>query len=238
MTAPLLEINGLDAGYAGLQVLHDVSLEVREGEVVSIVGANGAGKTTLLNTICGLVEERSGEILFRGQDLNLHAAHRIVGLGLVMVPEGRHLFPFLDVEENLQLGAYHKGARGHMTERLNRMFDLFPKLADRRRQLAGSLSGGEQQMCAIARAMMAGPDLLMLDEPSLGLAPIIVEDVFTLVESLADEGQTVLLVEQNVAEALTFGHRAYVLEQGRIVMEGTGDELLGNRQLQEAYLGA
>lgn len=238
MSAPLLEVKGLEAAYHGLQVLFDVNLEVREGEVVSIVGANGAGKTTLLKTISGLVAEHSGEILFRGEDLGHLPAHRIVGTGLVMVPEGRHLFPFLNVEENLRLGAYHKGARAAMAERIDRMFGLFPRLAERRRQLAGSLSGGEQQMCAIARAMMAGPELLMLDEPSLGLAPIIVEDVFSLVESLAAEGQTVLLVEQNVAEALTFGHRAYVLEQGRIVMEGTGEELLGNKQLQEAYLGA
>lgn len=235
--APLLRIEGLHSGYGDLQILQGFDLEVRRGEVVAAVGPNGVGKTTLLNTISGLVPVRQGRIMFDGQEITGTPSHDIVAAGLVMVPEGRHLFTMMSVEENLLLGAYQPAARRLMRQTLEEVYALFPRLRERRRQDAGSLSGGEQQMCAIARALMSKPRLLMLDEPSLGLAPIVVKSVFSLVAQLASTGLTVLLVEQKVREALELSARGYVVDRGRVVMTGPARELLDNPQLQEAYLG-
>jgi branched-chain amino acid transport system ATP-binding protein len=238
VTAPLLEVKDLTSGYGDLPVLHGVSFHVEEREVVSIVGANGAGKTTLLGTLAGAVRATGGHVLLGGTDLTTIASHKISALGLDLVPEGRKLFPFMTVEENLRLGAYHKAARAVWRQTLAEMYDMFPRLAERRSQNAGSLSGGEQQMCAIARGLMALPKLLMLDEPSLGLAPIVVEQLFELVAGLPARGLAVLLVEQNVAEALELSSRAYVLEQGQFTVQGRADEMLHNPELRQAYLGA
>lgn len=237
-SSPILHVEGLCAGYGDVPVLDDVSLSVAAGEVVSVVGANGAGKTTLLRALCGLVTPTAGTVRFDGHELCGRAAHETVRTGLVMVPEGRQLFPFLTVTENLQLGAYHRAARRERAATLAEVLELFPVLAERGNQLAGQLSGGEQQMCALGRGLMARPKLLMLDEPSLGLAPIIVESVFALVRTLRDRGLTILLVEQNVGEALEMSSRGYVLEQGRVTMSAPADELLANERLQAAYLGA
>ncbi len=237
MTA-LLKVEGLHSGYGDLPVLHAVDLEVQEGEVATVVGANGAGKTTLLRTIAGAIPATSGRVSFDGVEISGLPAHRVVATGLALVPEGRRLFPFLTVEENLKLGAYHKDARRLYGQTFAEVLELFPILAERRTQLAGSLSGGEQQMCALGRGMMSRPKLLMLDEPSLGLAPIIVEQVFALIPTLLERGVTVLLVEQNVGEALQLSSSASVLEQGRITLRGTGHEFLNDPSLREAYLGA
>jgi branched-chain amino acid transport system ATP-binding protein len=233
----LLTVKGLRAGYGDLPVLHGVELEVGAGEIVAVVGANGAGKTTLLNAIAGTLPATSGSVVFDGQEISGVPAHEVVAHGLVLVPEGRRLFPFLTVEENLRLGAYHPEARRRYDETLGEMLEQFPILAERRQQLAGSLSGGEQQMCALARGLMSLPKLLMLDEPSLGLAPIIVEQVFSLIPGLVERGVTVLLVEQNVAEALELCTYANVLEQGRIALAGTGADFLEDAALRAAYLG-
>jgi branched-chain amino acid transport system ATP-binding protein len=233
----LLKVEGVHAGYGDLPVLHGVDLEVQEGEVVSVVGANGAGKTTLLNVIAGTVPLTAGRVTFDSETISGRPAHRIVARGLALVPEGRRLFPFLTVQENLRLGAFHKEARRRYDETLAEVLELFPVLAERPHQLAGSLSGGEQQMCALARGIMARPKLLMLDEPSLGLAPKIVEQVFALIPTLIERGLTILLVEQNVAEALELSDSADVLEQGQITMSGTGSEFLHNEALRAAYLG-
>jgi len=209
-TAPIqLSVDGVTAGYGDATVLFDASFEVREGEIVAIVGANGAGKTTLLSTIAGLVEARTGSIAFRGNDITRRPAHLLPGDGLALVPEGGRLFPFMSVEENLFLGAYSPGARGQLKQRLDEVMEIFPILRERRTQEAGKLSGGERQMCAIARALMSQPKLLMLDEPSVGLSPLMVERVFGVVETLARrQGLTVVLVEQNVTEALEVADRA------------------------------
>ena len=237
MTA-LLEVRNLAAGYGQLTVLEDISLEVGQGEVVAIVGANGAGKTTLLSTIAGLVKPRRGEVRLGGEAIGGLGANRIVARGLVMVPEGGRLFPFLSVLDNLELGAYTRHARAEAARALEEALTLFPILAERRHQLAGKLSGGERQMCAIARAMMSRPRLLMLDEPSAGLSPLMVEKVFDLVANLAREkALTVLLVEQNVNEALEVAARAYVLDRGAIVKQGSADELANDPQVREAYMG-
>lgn len=233
----LLETRDLVAGYGDLPILQGISLTVEEGDVVSVVGANGAGKTTLLGAMSGIVDKFEGSVILDGTDITETPAHQIVSAGVVLVPEGRHLFPFLTVLENLELGAYHKAARRDLDSRLEEVLELFPILADRREQRAGTLSGGEQQMCAIARGLMSDPKILMLDEPSEGLAPVIVERVFELVERLKETNLTVLLVEQNVGDALELADRGYVIEQGRIVMEGTGAELLEDEDLQRAYLG-
>lgn len=234
---PLLRVEALRAGYGDLQILQGFDLEVMPGEVVAAVGPNGVGKTTLLNTISGLVKPREGRIVFDGQDIGGKPPHHIVEAGLVMVPEGRHLFTIMTVEENLLLGAYQPGSRKLMRRTLEEVYELFPRLRERRNQDAGSLSGGEQQMCAIGRAIMSRPRLLMLDEPSLGLAPIVVKSVFKLVEELASGGLTVLLVEQKVREALQLSARGYVVDRGRVVMTGPAPDLLADPKLQEAYLG-
>ena len=234
---PLLQVQGIRAGYGDLQILQGFDLEVMPGEIVAAVGPNGVGKTTLMNTISGLVRPWEGQIIFQGQDIAGLRPHKIVEAGLVMVPEGRHLFTFMTVEENLLLGAYQPGSRKVMRLTLEEVYELFPRLRERRNQDAGSLSGGEQQMCAIGRALMSKPRLLMLDEPSLGLAPIVVKAVFKLIEELASRGLTVLLVEQKVTEALALSKRGYVVDRGRVVMTGPAPQLLADPQLQEAYLG-
>jgi len=237
MSEVILEINNLISGYGDLPVLHEVSLSVNKGEIYSILGANGAGKSTLLNTLAGTVKATSGAINFNGVDLAKIKPHKIAENGLVLVPEGRKLFPDCSVEDNLKLGAYHSAARKVAKETIEEMYEMFPRLAERKDQLAGSLSGGEQQMCAIARGLMAQPKILMLDEPSLGLAPIVVSQLFELIAGLPARGLTVLLVEQNVAEALALSARASVLEQGRFTLTGSAKDLLNNPTLQEAYLG-
>jgi len=238
MSQSLLEVKDLNTGYGDLPVVRDVSFVVNQGEIVTIVGANGAGKTTLLSTVTGLNRAWSGSVQFAGHELVKLPPHAIPNRGLVMVPEGRRLFSFMTVEENLLLGAFAKRSRPHTEATLGEVYELFPMLAERRKQRAGSLSGGQQQMCAIGRAVMAKPLMLLLDEPSLGLAPIIVEQVLALVRTLVDSGMTIVLVEQNVHDALEMADRGYVLEQGRVVMTGTGAELLDRKDLQQAYLGA
>ena len=237
----MLRLRNLDAGYGKLSVLRRVSLHVRQGEIVTIVGANGAGKTTLLRTVAGLVRARAGEIAFDGRDVSRLATEKVVALGCSLVPEGRQVFAPMPVRENLLLGAhvqYARGRRHEVAADLERIYGLFPVLASREHQLAGTLSGGEQQMLAIGRALMARPKLMMLDEPSMGLAPLVVKDIFGIVKRISEEGTTVLLVEQNARSALRIASRGYVLETGRIVLQGTAEELLANRDVQRAYLGS
>ncbi|HKQ67040.1 MAG TPA: ABC transporter ATP-binding protein [Methylomirabilota bacterium] len=233
----MLRLEGIDAFYGDLQALSDVSLEVREKEIVALVGANAAGKSTTLRVISGLVAPRRGRVMLNDEDLTGVPAHKRVDRGIVQVPEGRHLFPFMTVTENLLLGAHADRARGERDRTLAHVYGLFPVLSERRTQLAGSLSGGEQQMCAIGRALMARPRILMLDEPTLGLAPVLVARIFDTVRTINGQGVTVLLVEQNVRQALTLAHRACVLESGRLVLEGQARELLGDERLKRAYLG-
>ena len=233
----MLEIAALEVCYGDVPALHGVSLAVRPGEIVTLVGANGAGKTTTLRTISGLLRPRAGRIVYDGTRLDRLPPDRIVELGVVQVAEGRKLFPSLTVLENLLLGAYTRRSRPRRATTLDEVMDRFPVLRRRADQPAATLSGGEQQMCAIARALMARPALLMLDEPSLGLAPRIVQDVFRVIETVHGLGVTVLLVEQNVRQALAVSQRGYVLENGRIALEGTGRELLASEATQRAYLG-
>nr|WP_249731594.1 ABC transporter ATP-binding protein [Chelatococcus sp. HY11] len=234
-----MEIRDLHAGYNQAAVLEGISLSVSDGEIVSIVGANGAGKSTLLGAITRLVEVTRGSIHFDGTDITTIAPHRLPAMGLVMVPEGGRLFPFMTVQENLELGYFARRSRQDAKDRLEEVISLFPVLAERREQLAGHLSGGERQMCAIARAVMSRPKLLMLDEPSVGLSPMMVGKVFELVEALArHEGLSIVLVEQNVEEALELSKRAYVVEHGRIVRSGSSDDLRNDPALQAAYMGA
>jgi branched-chain amino acid transport system ATP-binding protein len=233
----LLRLESVDAFYGDLQALFGVTLEVRDKEIVALVGANAAGKTTTLRVISGLVAPRRGRVQFADTDLSRVPAHRRAELGIVQVPEGRRLFPFMTVMENLLLGAHAARARAERAQSLEYVFTLFPVLAERRHQLAGSLSGGEQQMCAIGRALMARPRLLMLDEPTLGLAPLLVTRIFETVRTVNADGVTVLLVEQNVRQALTVAHRGCVLENGRVVLEGAARDLLADERLRRAYLG-
>ena len=233
----MLEIRDLSVAYGDVQVLHGVSLRVGEGEIVSLVGANGAGKTTTLRAVSGLVPAVEGQVTFDGRPLTGLAPARVVARGIGHVPEGRQLFSNMTVEENLELGAYLPAARAVRAATLARVLELFPRLAERRGQVAGTLSGGEQQMLAIARALMSRPRLLILDEPSLGLAPIVVRAIFEAVARINAEGTTVLLVEQNLAQSLRLSHRGYVLETGRVVLEGRGDELLQNPHTRKAFLG-
>jgi len=231
----MLKVDRIDVCYGDLQVLWSVSIEVKEGEVVSLVGSNGAGKSTLLRAVSGLVRPRSGAVRFRGEDVSGIQAHRVVDLGLVHIPEGRRLFPELTTLENLVLGSLRPEAKAKREESLAWVFELLPRLKERKGQLAGTLSGGEQQMLAIARGLMSKPRLLMLDEPSLGLAPLLVNQVFSVVEKLRQEGITVLIVEQNVRQSLEVCDRGYVLENGRVVL--AGDDLLQDDRVREAYLG-
>jgi len=236
----MLKIRNLDAGYGSLNVLRRVSIHVKPGEIVTIIGANGAGKSTLLKTITGLLRARAGDILFDNADIGRMQTERIVLRGCSLVPEGRQVFPAMPVIENLLLGAYVQYRRGNrqvVEKDLGHVYDLFPVLRQRERQLAGTLSGGEQQMLAIGRALMARPKLIMLDEPSMGLAPLMVKEIFNIIAKLRDEGNTVLLVEQNARSALKLANRGYVLETGRVILEGGAEDLLANRDVQRAYLG-
>ncbi len=232
----MLQVNGLNAGYGEVQVLWDINLTVREGEIVSIIGANGAGKTTTLKSIMGLIIPFKGTISFNGDDITGLPVHEIVRKGISLVPEGRHLFPKMTVMENLRMGGYAVDGDKYM-DLLERVFQIFPVLKERKDQLALTLSGGEQQMLAIARGLMSDPKILMLDEPSLGLAPKIVKRVMKVVSEIRDEGVTILLVEQNAKISLEISDRGYVLETGRIVLEGTSEELLRNEHVKKAYLG-
>jgi len=233
----LLRLDGLEVGYGALTAVRDVSLEVGTGEVVALIGANGAGKTTTLKAITGLLPLRRGRMVLDGERLDGLSPARVVGQGIAHVPEGRQLFPTMTVRENLELGAAGRESRMRRAETLAWVLRLFPRLAERTGQLAGTLSGGEQQMCAIGRGLMARPRLLMLDEPSLGLAPVIVKQIFENLAEINREGTTVLLVEQNVGRALGLAHRAYVLESGRIALSGTSAELLASPHVKQAYLG-
>jgi branched-chain amino acid transport system ATP-binding protein len=233
----LLEVENIDVFYDDVQAVWGVSLRVDEGEVVGIIGANGAGKSTTLNTISGLIKPRTGSIVFREQNVEHLPAERIVELGIAQIPEARRLFPFMTVQENLEIGAYNRRAQSMEEQTLEEVFDLFPILRERRNQLARTLSGGEQQMLAVGRGLMAKLVLLMLDEPSLGLAPMLVKTVFEAVQRINDGGTTVLLVEQDVQHSLQLSHRGYVFENGRVVMEGNGKELLEDPHIRKAYLG-
>ena len=233
----MLSLNQIQVSYDDVQVLWDVSLKVKSKELAALVGANGAGKSTTLNTISGMLRPRSGNIEFNGERIDTAPASRVVELGISQVPEGRRLFPEMTVLENLELGSYMAEAKRRRDETLDWVFSIFPALKERRKQLAGTLSGGEQQMVAVGRGLMARPKLLMLDEPSLGLAPILVREVFKVVERVNSEGVTILLVEQNVKHTLSVATHAYVLENGRIAMEGKGNDLLNNDHVKKAYLG-
>ncbi len=235
--APTLELAGVHAGYGDFQALFGVGLRVEPGEAVGVVGPNGAGKTTLLRVISGLIRPRSGTLRFGGQDLAALPAHELPALGVAHVPENRRLFPHLTVEENLRVGAYAKAARARFAERRDRVYTMFPRMRERRHQLAGTMSGGEQQMCAIGRALMSGPRILLLDEPSAGLAPLVVKQVFDLVRRIREEGLTVLIVEQNVAQVLRVVDRAYVLETGRVSADGAAADLAADPAIRRSYLG-
>ena len=236
----MLRIEGLNAGYDSIQVLKNVSLKVPKGQVVSIIGANGAGKSTLLKSISGLIKISKGSIFYKDRDIAGMPANRIVGLGISQVPEGRQIFAHLSVLDNIHLGAFlyfKRNNRLEIKERVDRIYEIFPILETRSKQIAGTLSGGEQQMLAIARALMARPELILLDEPSMGIAPLIVREIFNVIQQLNKSGTTVLLVEQNALAALKVAHHSYVLERGEIVMEGLAGELLHNPRVKEVYLG-
>lgn len=233
----LLEIKDLSVHYGVIQALKGVSLEVDEGEIVSLIGANGAGKTTLLQTISGLLKKSSGDILFMGNSLNKTNTKNIVKLGITQVPEGRHIFPEMSVYENLLMGAYLRKDKEGIKEDLKKVYQRFPRLKDRSSQDASTLSGGEQQMLAMGRALMARPKILLLDEPSMGLAPILVKEIFSIIQDINAQGTTILLVEQNAKMALSIANRAYVMETGNIVMSGSGEELIHSEAIQKAYLG-
>ncbi len=234
----MLNVSNLESGYGKLQVLKKISMHIKPGEIVTIIGANGAGKTTLLNTISGLIKSTSGEIVFNDQNIGNLPAEKIVKLGCSLVPEGRQIFDTLTVKENLMIGAYSLNRNKKIiNDELNKIFELFPILHERENQLGGTLSGGEQQMLAIGRALMAKPKLIMLDEPSMGLAPLIIKNIFDIIKELKNQGNTILLVEQNAKAALGIADRGYVLETGQIVLEDTSKELLNNDDVQKAYLG-
>jgi branched-chain amino acid transport system ATP-binding protein len=233
----MLELTAIDASYGAFQALFGISMRIAGGEAVAVIGANGAGKTTLLRVISGLLPARAGSMTMEGVDLRSIAPHRIVAAGIAHVPEGRRLFPRLSVEDNLRMGAFMPAARARFAERLEHVYALFPRLKQRRKQLAGTMSGGEQQMCAIARTLMSGPKLGLLDEPSMGLAPVVVAQVFDLVTRIRSEGYTVLIVEQNVRQVLKVVDRAYLLEVGRIKTSGTPHQLAASDEIRKAYMG-
>ena len=233
----MLELKNINAGYGTFQALFDVSLSIQAGEAVAVIGPNGAGKTTLLRVISRLIEASAGDMHMEGLSYRDLPSHEVVGLGIAQVPEGRRLFPRLSVEDNLKMGAYTPLARANRYEKLDYVYSLFPKMAERRNQLAGTMSGGEQQMCAIGRALMSGPKLLLLDEPSAGLAPVIVQSIFELMRRIRNEGYTVLIVEQNIQQVLKVVDRGYLIETGKIRASGTASELLNSDEVQKAYLG-
>ena len=232
----MLKVNDINVYYGAIHAIKGVSFEVNDGEVVTLIGANGAGKSTTLNTVCGLLHTRTGSIEFLDKNLASVPAHKIVELGMAHVPEGRRVFQQMTVEENLEMGAYTQ-SRASVEPNLERVYEQFPRLKERRRQVAGTLSGGEQQMLAMGRGLMSNPKLLMLDEPSMGLAPILVEQIFDIIKRLHQAGTTILLVEQNAQMALSIADRAYVLENGQISLSGTGAELARSEQVRKAYLG-
>lgn len=232
----MLKIKSLSVGYEDLVVVRQISLEINQGQIVALIGANGAGKTTTLKTISGLLRAREGQILFEGEPIHTWPSHKIVASGLIQVPEGRHLFLDMTVAENLELGAFRRGKKNRK-QVLKHVYELFPRLEERKGQFAGTLSGGERQMLALGRALMAQPRLLMLDEPSLGLAPLIVLDIFKIIQDICDAGTTILIVEQNAVQTLAMADWGYVLENGEVVLGGTGAELLEDEQIRMAYLG-
>jgi len=237
MPEAMLDLRNVSSGYGAIEALNSINIHIDRGEVVTLIGANGAGKSTTLRNITGLVAVRSGDVVFEGQPLNGMMTHKITALGISMVPEGRAIFANLSVMENLEMGAYLQTDKAKNAAELERVFTLFPRLKERRRQAGGTLSGGEQQMLAIGRALMAHPRLLLLDEPSLGLAPLLVRTIFEAIDTINKEGTTILLVEQNANAALRHSHRAYVLETGQIVMEGASDKVAADPRVKEAYLG-
>jgi branched-chain amino acid transport system ATP-binding protein len=233
----MLEVKNLEVYYGVICALKGISFEVNEGEIVSLIGANGAGKTTMMQSVVGLIPKKSGTVIFDGQDITKTPCHKIVQLGMTQVPEGRRIFQELSVYENLMMGAYTVKDQQKFKAEVEKVYDLFPRLAERRNQIAGTLSGGEQQMLAMSRALMINPKLLMLDEPSMGLAPILVEQIFEIIKQLHKQGTTILLVEQNASKALEIADRAYVLETGSITATGTGAELASSDEVRKAYLG-
>ncbi|GAB1476053.1 ABC transporter ATP-binding protein [Bacillota bacterium] len=233
----MLEIKDLNVHYGVIHALKSVSLKVEEGEIVTLIGANGAGKTTTLRTISGLIKATNGDVLLEGKNITNIPAPARVELGLSQVPEGRRIFPIMSVFENLELGAFLRKDKPNIKKDMDHVFDLFPILGDRRKQMAGTLSGGEQQMLAMGRALMSRPRILLMDEPSMGLAPLLVREIFEIIKNINSEGTTVLLVEQNASMALSIAHRAYVLETGSIVITGTGEELAQSDRIRKAYLG-
>jgi branched-chain amino acid transport system ATP-binding protein len=233
----MLELKGITAGYGSFQALFDVSIQVNAGEAVAVIGPNGAGKTTLLRVISRLIEPTAGELRMEGQDYRAMPAHDVTALGIAQVPEGRRLFPRLSVEDNLRMGAFIPAARSKFDERLDFVYSLFPRMKERRLQMAGTMSGGEQQMCAIGRALMSGPKLLLLDEPSAGLAPVVVQSIFGLMSTIRAQGYTVLIVEQNIQQVLKVVDRAYLLETGKVRSSGPAAELLASEDIRRAYLG-
>ena len=232
----ILKVEGINVYYGAIHAIKDISFEVNRGEIVTLIGANGAGKTTTLQTISGLLRSRTGSITFQGQNISNVRADKLVAQGLAQVPEGRRVFLQMSVQENLEMGAYTQSPAG-VPKDLEMVFELFPRLKERRNQVAGTLSGGEQQMLAMGRAIMSHPQLLMLDEPSMGLAPLLVEQIFEIIQNLNKQGSTILLVEQNAQMALSVAHRGYVLETGKIVTTGTGEELIRSPEIKKAYLG-
>ncbi|KFJ08342.1 ABC transporter ATP-binding protein [Bifidobacterium tsurumiense] len=234
----MLKIDNLNVSYGAIDAVKGISLTVNDGEIVSLIGANGAGKTTTLHTITGLVPAKSGSITFDGHDLLNTPSNKIVTLGMAHIPEGRHVFTRMSVQENLEMGAYSLKDQSGLQKDLDRVFGLFPRLKERRHQLAGTLSGGEQQMLAMGRALMSHPTMILMDEPSMGLSPLMVKEIFSIITRLHDQGITVLLVEQNAKMALSIADRAYVLETGRITMQGDADDLLHDEKVRKAYLGA
>ncbi len=236
----MLRIDGLSASYGSIQVLKRISIQVPKGQIVSIIGANGAGKTTLLKSISGLMKIQEGRVVYKEKDISGLPANRIVGLGISQVPEGRQIFSHLSVQDNIHLGAYlyfKRRNRLEIQKRVESLYEIFPVLKDRTKQIAGTLSGGEQQMLAIARALMGQPELLLMDEPSMGIAPLIVREIFDVIKELNESGTTILLIEQNAKAALKVAHHSYVLERGEIALEGLAKELLDNPKVKEAYLG-
>lgn len=233
----MLEIQDLNVYYGGIHALKDINLKINEGEIVTLIGANGAGKTTTLRTISGIEKAKSGKIIYQGEELSCHSASDIVKLGISHVPEGRRVFSTMSVFENLEIGGFIRNDKSQIKKDIEYVFSLFPRLLERKNQYAGTLSGGEQQMLAIGRALLSRPKLLLLDEPSMGLAPIIVKEIFSIIEDINNKGTTVLLVEQNANMALQCADRAYIIKNGRIDIEGKAEELLNNEQVKEAYLG-
>lgn len=234
----LLEVNGLEVYYGVIKALDNISFKVNEGEVVALIGANGAGKTTTLHTVTGLIQAKTGSIVYDNVDIMKTPSHKIVSMGMAHVPEGRRVFQQLSVYENLLMGAYTRSDKSEINNSLKKVFHHFPRLEERKNQISGTLSGGEQQMLAMGRAMMSNPKLIVMDEPSMGLSPILVKEVFKIIEAMHSSGITVLLVEQNAKMALSIADRAYVLETGKIAMEGNADELMNDERVKKAYLGA